>query len=686
MIDGQTPVTVLWPTRKALCAKLAALKVSTVSDLWFLWPLRYEDHARLYPIAEAQRGQRALFEGHITQTRTGFGRRRSYECFLESGGQRLRVRFFRMAKPQWARLEAGGVMRAFGEIREDRQGLYLSHPKYQCFASEDALPPLDGHLHSVYPTVTGLSQSAIAQAIAQSLAHLPNDTFTLPDDPILRDLPSFADAIRGIHQPVLTDSVSALNERTHPAWQRLIIEELSAQITLLKEAKAALQAAYQREPLTPNHKAAEDVEKALPFRLTDCQQRVLADIESDLKRPIPMQRLLQGDVGAGKTLVAALTIALIAGQGQIAVMAPTEILAEQLHRALSQALGPIGLEVGFLLGRHNRRTRAPILAALADGSLSCVVGTHALFQEGVTFQNLTLMIVDEQHRFGVEQRLALLQKANQSVHQLLLSATPIPRTLAMTLYADLDVSIMREKPPGRQPVITRVLANHKRDALIGQAQALLEKGQQIYWVCPLIEESDALSASDVDATTETLQKALPTWRVAAVHGKLPGPEKEGILQSFRQGDIHVLVATTVVEVGVDVPNASLMVIENAERFGLSQLHQLRGRVGRAELPGYCVLLYQPPLGETAQRRLETIRASTDGFALAEADLAARGPGEWLGTRQTGQAVFKAADLVRDQAKLVGILRLIGQLQTDSPEVLTQWIERWQAKAKALATV
>lgn len=661
--------------------RLARLGIQSVQDLLFHLPLRYQDRTRVVPIGSLRPGDQAVIEATVDHADIRFGRRRSLLVQVSDGSGSLVLRFFHFSAAQKQNLARGARLRCFGEVRNGPTHFELVHPEYQQIADEHPLPVEDA-LTPIYPTTEGMHQLSWRDLTDKALALLRAGgglQELLPDTVLRRfSLPSLPEAIELLHRPPPDISRQLLSDNGHPAQRRLAFEELLAHQLSLRLLRAR-----QREHRAPQVTApgtgglSQRLQEGLPFCLTAAQQRVAAQILRDLGCGHPMLRLVQGDVGCGKTVVAALAAAYLVEAGwQVALMAPTELLAEQHRHNFMQWFEPLGIGVGWLSGRHKGRRREAILASLASGELPLVVGTHALFQEDVRFARLGLAIIDEQHRFGVHQRLALRNKgAGLTPHQLIMTATPIPRTLAMTAYADLDLSVIDELPPGRTPVKTVVVSDQRRDEIIRRVGENCQQGRQAYWVCTLIEESEVLQCQAAEDTAALLAEILAELNVGLVHGRMKAAEKESVMQAFKAGEIDLLVATTVIEVGVDVPNASLMVIENAERLGLAQLHQLRGRVGRGVQESHCVLMYHPPLGQLAQERLGMMRESSDGFAIAQKDLELRGPGEVLGTRQTGEVQFRIADLVRDQEMVPGIQALADELLHD--ELLVQaLIHRW----------
>lgn len=676
----------------AVAEKLAARGLSTLQDLWLHLPRQYEDRTTLAPIRGLQSGSAVQVEGRVEAVERGFRYRPMLKVAIGDGSQgTLVLRFFHFRSQQVNQFRVGARVRAYGTPRAGQHGLEMVHPSYRVLEDSDAdADALDEALAPVYPAVEGIGPVTLRRLIAQALDCLPPASALelLPADALApMGLPTLREALLTMHRPPREVAVAALLAGTHPAQRRLAIEELLAHQLSLRRQRIALQR-HRAQALTGDGGLVERLLDSLPFALTGAQQRVFEEIRADLARPRPMLRLVQGDVGSGKTVVAALAAMLAVGQGrQAALMAPTELLAEQHLANLRGWLQPLGLQVAWLAGKVSGRARTRVLAEVASGEVQVVVGTHALMQEGVAFRDLALAIVDEQHRFGVHQRLALRDKgaADDIVpHQLVMTATPIPRTLAMTAYADLDVSAIDALPPGRTPVQTVVLGAGRRPELVERIRAACAEGRQAYWVCTIIDESDEVVAQAAQTTFEALSAALPGIRVGFVHGRMRPAEKQATMRAFKEGALGLLVATTVIEVGVDVPNASLMIVENAERLGLAQLHQLRGRVGRGSAASTCVLLYQPPLSAMARQRLETMRATSDGFVIAEKDLELRGPGELLGTRQTGLASFRVADLSRDAGLLPEVRALADRIMAESPALADRIIARWVGGAARYA--
>ncbi|WP_370632063.1 ATP-dependent DNA helicase RecG [Pusillimonas sp. MFBS29] len=659
--------------------KLQHLGLHQPSDFIVHLPLRYEDETRIMPIASIQVGASAQVEGEIIRSEVQFRPRRQLHATIQDDTGQLALRWLNFYPSQQKQVEAGKRVRVRGEVRSGFGGYEIVHPKVSV-----AGMPLPTALTPVYPTTDGLSQLSLRKAIDGGLA-VADLTDSLPGELCERyGLIPFADAIRTLHHPPANVSYADLIEREHPAWVRIKFDELLAQQLSLAAARAARR--RQRAPALDGAQAdlPERLMRSLPFSLTNAQARVVKEISQDLLRTFPMHRLLQGDVGSGKTIVAALAAAQAIASGcQVAMMAPTEILAEQHFHKLRAWLEPLGVELAWLSGSLSEKQRKPAFDKVASGQAQLIVGTTALIQEKVAFSRLGLVILDEQHRFGVGQRLELSRKGEESLgeqalipHQLNMSATPIPRTLAMTFFADLDVSAIDELPPGRSPVLTKLIADARRDEVLGSVMAEVRQGRQAYWVCPLVEESEALQLQTAVDTHARLEQALPDMRVGLIHGKLPTAEKQLVMQDFREGRIDLLVATTVIEVGVDVPNASLMIIEHAERFGLAQLHQLRGRVGRGSNQSICVLMYQSPLSAIARQRLRAMYETADGFEIARRDLELRGPGEFLGVRQSGQALLRFASIETDARIAEQAREAVAELRDRYPDHAQAHMRRW----------
>ncbi|HHQ4481040.1 TPA: ATP-dependent DNA helicase RecG [Aeromonas veronii] len=659
--------------------KLERLGLATVQDLLFHLPLRYEDRTQVWPIGDLPPGLHGAVEGEIQDTQLVMGRRRMMVCRISDGTGTLTLRFFNFTAAQKNSLAAGRLIRCFGEVRPGKYGLEMAHPEYKLLGEEQA-GQTEEALTPVYPTTEGLRQLTLRNLTDQALAQL--DLYgveeLLPAGLYPHQI-ELAAALKLLHRPPPSVALPLLESGQHPAQQRLVLEELLAHNLSVLKVRAQAQTQLARA-LKPAPALVEKLLGALPFKPTGAQSRVVAEISKDLQQSHPMMRLVQGDVGSGKTLVAALAALQAIGNGcQVGLMAPTELLAEQHAINFAKWLEPLGIGVGWLAGKQKGKAREEALAAIADGSVKMVVGTHAIFQEQVVFQRLALVIIDEQHRFGVHQRLALREKGEREgvhPHQLIMTATPIPRTLAMTAYADLDTSVIDELPPGRTPITTVALPDSRRGDVIERVKLACTEGKQAYWVCTLIEESEVLECQAAEDTAAELQNLLPGLHIGLVHGRMRPVEKQRVMEEFKAGILQLLVATTVIEVGVDVPNASLMIIENPERLGLAQLHQLRGRVGRGAVASHCVLLYHAPLSKTAQSRLGVLRETNDGFLIAQRDLELRGPGELLGTRQTGLADLKIADLVRDQPLIPQVQKMARFLMDRHPSHVEPLIRRW----------
>jgi ATP-dependent DNA helicase RecG len=700
LAGGSTPVSALRGVGPALVEKLHARGLATVQDLWLHLPLRYEDRTRLAPIAALQPGVPAQVEGVVEAVERGFRYRPLLRVAIRDDSHAgLVLRFFHFRAAQVAQFRAGVRLRCYGTPRPGQHGLEIVHPSYRVLGQdEDAA--LGQALDPVYPAVEGVGPASLRKLIGQALDLLPEAAvleLLPPGLGGLEGLPGLRQSLLTLHRPPADVDLAALAAGTHPAQRRLALEELLAHHLSLRRQRLAQQQLRARV-VEGAGSLATRLQSALPFALTSAQQRVFAQVRQDLAKGVPMQRLVQGDVGSGKTVVAALAAALVVeGGAQVALAAPTELLAEQHLLNLRAWLEPLGVRVVWLAGKVTGKARAAALAEVASGAAQVVVGTHALMQEGVAFHDLALVVVDEQHRFGVQQRLALRDKGPMQglvPHQLVMTATPIPRTLAMTAYADLDVSAIDELPPGRTPVTTVALSAERRPELVERIRAACAEGRQAYWVCTLIEEAEddgspgqgvKLQAQAAERTYEQLSLQLPGVRVGLVHGRMKPAQKQATMRQFKEGDIDLLVATTVIEVGVDVPNASLMIVENAERLGLAQLHQLRGRVGRGAAASSCVLLYQPPLSLLARQRLDVLRQTSDGFLIAEKDLALRGPGELLGTRQTGLAAFRIADLGRDAGLLPQVQAMAEALLAQAPEAADRVVARWVGGAVRYAS-
>ena len=674
-----------------LAARLARIGIHSIQDLLFHLPLRYQDRTRITPIAALRPGVEAVIEGEVLGADIVLGRRRSLLCKLADRSGVATLRFFHFSAAQQRALVRGLRLRCYGEARPGPAGLELVHPEYRAF-DPAAPPPLEAALTPVYPAGEGLTQPRLRQLIGQALALAEGRHPELLHDwlpaGLIHGLPALAAAVRYLHAPPADAPVAQLLAGEHRAQQRLAFEELLAHHLSLRQLRVRVQR-RSAPPLTAPAALERGFFAALPFAFTAAQRRVSREIAADLARPQPMLRLLQGDVGSGKTAVAAHAIVQAVGAGcQAALMAPTEILAEQHRATLSVWLEPLGVRVAWLTGKLKGSARATQLAALASGEAALAIGTHALFQDDVQYRNLGLTIIDEQHRFGVHQRLALRDKGHAGLtpHQLIMTATPIPRSLAMIGYADLDHSVIDELPPGRIPVNTLTVPDRRRAEVIDRIHHACQGGQQAYWVCTLIEDSEQLQAKAAETTAANLRLALPDLRIGLIHGRLRPAEKTEVVEAFKAGRLDLLVATTVIEVGVDVPAANLMVIENPERLGLAQLHQLRGRVGRGGAQSHCLLLYSTPLSRQARERLAILRQTNDGFLIAERDLELRGPGEVLGTRQTGDIQLRIADPVRDASLLPAVKRAAAALAAEHPQAVAPLIRRWLGRAERYGEV
>ncbi len=684
------PITELKGVGTALALKLEKLGIETVQDLLLHLPLRYQDRTRVLPIGTLRPGDEGVIVGHIAASDITYGRRRALMCRVQDGTGSITLRFFHFSAAQKNSLAQGRRIRCFGEARPGPASLEMVHPEYKVIADEGDVR-VDDALTPVYPLTEGLTQGRIRGLVEQALGWLDKGIVEdlLPET--LRQqwkLPELTESIRYLHQPPVAADQEQMLEGKHPAQQRLAFEELLAHHLSLLKIRHKVQ--EQGAPLLkPTGKLSLPFIASLPFELTQAQRRVAREVARDMNRPAPMLRLVQGDVGSGKTVVAALAaLQALENGAQAAVMAPTEILAEQHYNNFSAWLEPLGISVAWLAGKVKGKQRTRELERIANGEAQLAVGTHALFQEEVRFHDLAVVVVDEQHRFGVHQRLSLREKGRkgeQTPHQLIMTATPIPRTLTMSAYADLDCSIIDELPPGRTPVNTVVIADGRRDEVIERVRSACREGRQAYWVCTLIEESEALQCQAAEVTAESLRETLPELRIGLVHGRLKAAEKAEIMGQFKAAELDLLVATTVIEVGVDVPNASLMIIENPERLGLAQLHQLRGRVGRGSVESFCVLMYHAPLSQQGRERLAVMRESTDGFRIAEKDLELRGPGEVLGTRQTGMMQFRIADLQRDAALLPRVKQAAADIE-HAPGLMDALIRRWLGQGEAYARV
>ena len=678
----QLPVTALAGIGSQTAVRLQKLGITTIQDLLFHLPQRYQDRTRICPIARLVPGMSALICGTVEFTDTSQRGRNSVICRISDASGLLSLRFFHFSVQQIQQLKPGVHLSCFGEVRQGFNGLEMIHPEYKIIAADDN--PTETALTPVYPLTEGVSQTALRKAAKQALSLCQHHANALTDwlPPEVRQTyryPTLAEALLTLHNPPADISFQTLQNGDLPALKRLAFEEFLAHHLALLLSKREYKT-WQAPVFKVDAVAKQRFLSHLPFELTGAQQRVIAEIESDLGKAHPMLRLVQGDVGSGKTLVAAIAALNSVCSGfQAALMAPTELLAEQHYRNFSHWFAHSETTVLLLTGQLKGKARSATQQALADGTAGLVIGTHALFQDSVTFHNLGLVIIDEQHRFGVQQRLALRAKghhAGRVPHQLVMTATPIPRTLAMLQYSDLDISVIDELPPGRKPVTTSVIPSERRAEVIARLGHWISQGHQAYWVCTLIEESEQLQCEAAEKTARYLQQVLPDVHIGLVHGRMKSADKDQVMQAFKAGDCDLLVATTVIEVGVDVPNAGLMVIENPERLGLSQLHQLRGRVGRGQVDSYCLLLYQSPLSQAGKERLGILRESNDGFVIAEKDLALRGPGEIIGNRQTGQIQFKIADLVRDSDLLDSVQEAAQLICRRYPQAIQPLVERW----------
>ena len=676
-----SPLTVLRGVGPALATTLAKLDLHVIEDLLFLLPLRYEDRTRLRRIGAVRPGMRCLVTGEVLLAETVYRGRRSLLVRISDGSGQLTLRFFYFSRTQQNQFREGARVTCFGDVRPGPVGMEMIHPEYRLLRPGQE-PAVSDSLTPVYPLTEGVQQGRLRNLVEHALELMRREppTDLLPTS--IRDelgLPSLPEALLYLHRPPPDVDLASIESGTHPCQVRLSFEELLAHYMSLRNLRLLADREHA-EALPAGSGLQRRFIGSLPYRLTDAQNRVIAEISADLARPHPMMRLIQGDVGSGKTVVAAAACAqAVAGGVQAAVMAPTELLAEQHWAGFSDWFGSLGIDLAWLSGSQKQSARRTSLEAIADGSAKIVIGTHALFQEGVAFANLALVVIDEQHRFGVHQRLALRDKGGggrNKPHQLVMTATPIPRTLAMAAYADLDTSIIDELPPGRKPVSTVALPDTRRSEVIDRVRQACNSGQQAYWVCPLIDESDVLDYQAAEASYEMLRNELEDMNVGLVHGRMKNAQRDQVMREFKGGEIDVLVATTVIEVGVDVPNASLMIIENSERMGLSQLHQLRGRVGRGAAQSHCVLLYKQPLGQLAKARLGVLRDTNDGFVVAQKDLELRGPGELLGTRQTGLPEYRIANLVRDADLMPAVQKTAGRLQAEQPTVAEAIVQRW----------
>lgn len=683
------PVTELKGVGTALALKLERLAINTLQDLLFHLPLRYQDRTRLTPIGALSASTEAVIEADVMLTDITFGRRRSLLCRIQDGTGTLTLRFFHFSAQQKNQLDNARI-RCFGEVRPGPSGLEMIHPEYQVL-KPDKLVDLEQSLTPIYPLTEGLTQARIRGLIGQALDRVSQELLPeyLPDRLLEKyRYPHLEASLHYLHRPPIDADQELLFAGMHPAQRRLAFEELLAHNLALKRVRAQVQQ-IGAHPLKATGRISRPFLENLPFTLTDAQLRVAREVARDMNRPVPMLRLVQGDVGSGKTMIAVLAaLQAIENGRQAAVMAPTEILAEQHFINFSNWLQKLGIKVSWLTGKVKGKARQSVLDEIATGAAQVVVGTHALFQEGVDFKDLAIVVIDEQHRFGVDQRLMLREKGRKSgilPHQLIMTATPIPRTLAMSAYADLDCSTIDELPPGRKPVKTIAIDDARRDQVVSRVQESCRHGSQAYWVCTLVEESEVLQCQAAETTAAMLTEALPDLRVGLVHGRLKSQAKAEVMAAFKNHSLDLLIATTVIEVGVDVPNASLMVIENPERLGLSQLHQLRGRVGRGSEESFCVLMYHAPLSRQGRERIAVMRETNDGFRIAEKDLELRGPGEVLGTRQTGMMQFRIADLQRDADLLDRVQESANYYNTDL-SLRDRLCKRWISDADQYAQV
>lgn len=672
--------------------RFSKLGVETVQDLLFHLPYRYQDRTRITPIRSLRDSQYAVIEGSIITREIKYGKRRSLVCYLQDATAAVALRFYHFTQAQVDGLKPGVKLRCFGEARLRFKGLEITHPEYRRQQDDGPSAAVEETLTPIYPSTEGISQGQWRKLTDQVLATIRNHRLQelLPETIQQQfQLSSLRDAILYVHRPPPDANLDLLFEGRHPAQQRLAFEELVAQQLSLRRLRQQLQ--QRSAPALNNASQLKDqFLQELGFQLTGAQCRVSEEINGDLAKEQPMQRLVQGDVGAGKTVIAALAALQAIESGfQVALMAPTEILAEQHFLNFEKWLSALNIKTAFLSGTLKAKQKREMLAAIETGEAKMVVGTHALLQDTVEFQKLGLVIIDEQHRFGVEQRFVLHDKGRHKdvhPHQLIMTATPIPRTLAMTAYADLDLSIIDELPPGRTPINTVAIANDRRLQVIDRIRAACQEKKQAYWVCTLIEESESLQCQAAEITAQQLAEALPEQKIALVHGRIKSEEKQRLMHEFKAGNIDLLVATTVIEVGVDVPNASLIVIENPERLGLAQLHQLRGRVGRGTVASHCVLLYQAPLTDNAFQRINVMRESNDGFVIARKDLQIRGAGELLGTRQTGIAQLRIADIIRDSALIPKAQAAADRLLADYPDTVPHVLKRWLHDSEKYALV
>lgn len=702
---SQISVEALKGVGDKLAAKLGNLGIASLEDLLFHLPSRYQDRSRIHPIGSLLVGQTAQIFGQIEAADIVFGKRRSLVCKVSDGSGIIDIRFFYFSMSQKKQLKRGEYLQCYGQVARSGRNYCMIHPEIK-YRRSNSTPQLADALIPIYPTTEGLQQRSFRRLIDQALELLSENTiqellpptilsqqstaFKLSDK---NELPALASTLAFLHQPPLDFAMSDLLRGDHPLIKRLAFEELVAQQLGMMQRKQRHQQTRGLQ-VSINDRAMQQLKDSLPFQLTGAQQRVIDEILKDLTRGYPMMRLVQGDVGCGKTLVAAFAMLATASAGlQSVMMAPTELLAEQHYKAVSEWFVPMGFKVVMLTSSMPAKDKKDALAAIASGSAKLIVGTHALFQQQVDFAQLALVVIDEQHRFGVEQRKRLLDKGSDTSgrpmlpHQLIMSATPIPRTLAQAAYADLDLSMIDELPVGRKSIETSVISDNKRQQVIARIeQACMVDKRQVYWVCTLIDESEEIESQAAEAAYQQLSEQLPSLKIGLVHGRLKSAQKNRVMRAFKQGELDILVATTVIEVGVDVPNATLMIIENPERLGLSQLHQLRGRVGRGDKQSYCVLMYRSPLSLNAKQRLSIMRQTCDGFVVAEQDLMLRGAGEVLGTRQTGDMLFRFADLARDSELLPQVIKTAQQILREDPHLIQPLSHRWLKSAGDLAKV
>ena len=681
----KVPLSALNGVGAKMSERLEKIGLFTVADLLFHLPLHYQDRTSIYPIGELKDGMQVSVQGRIISCNVQMGKRRILKCQIGDETGRVMLNFFNFNASQKNSFKEGQLIKCFGEFKRGYQGFEITHPEYALIQQRETAQA-EEKLTPIYPSTEGLKQNGLRKLAIQAVEMLQQNSIDelLPTQLLSHPI-SLQDALFYLHQPPPDANIEQLENKTHPAQQRLIIEELIAQQLSMLSMRANVQS-QQSVSINGADSLHDKLVANLGFTPTNAQSRVAKEIQNDLQQAHPMMRLVQGDVGSGKTLVAAFAaLSAIEAGYQVALMAPTELLAEQHYINFQKWFEPLGIRVGMLSGKMRVKEKRSQTEDIQLGLSKMVVGTHALFSDNVIFNKLALIIVDEQHRFGVHQRLALREKGLStgfSPHQLTMTATPIPRTLAMTAYADLKVSVIDELPPGRTPVQTVALPDTRRDDIIKRVyQSCKNEGRQVYWVCTLIEESEALECQAAEDTANNLQLSLPDLRIGLVHGRMKGNEKQYVMDAFKAGELDLLVATTVIEVGVDVPNASLMIIENPERLGLSQLHQLRGRVGRGSVASHCVLLYKNPLSQTAKKRLQILRESNDGFYISEQDLLIRGPGELLGTKQTGVAQFKIADLLRDQSLVPYSLQLAQQLIAEQPQLIPALTSRWLGESE-----